>query len=144
LPEVNFAALGIAIQGLDAVDKLTATTYAFSTRRSQYVFHAGGFLYLNHAKVYVVDTATRTIALLYDLSPLRLRDLDGLDVLPDGRLAFSTATGQMLWVPFPAFNARREDIYIYDPTDGSVTLFFDGSVAGIDTLDALSLEIGTE
>jgi hypothetical protein len=135
---LNWSALGLNVQNLDAVDRLADGSFAFSTETNQTV----GPTYLRNENVYRVFPATGTIVLLFSGNALGLRDLDGVDVYPDGRVAFSTSTNFGIYGG--SIYLSHEDIYVYTPSTGTVVKHFDGSQASLDTLDAFAVGAGLE
>jgi hypothetical protein len=100
------------------------------------VKHAEGYTVLRPQNVYRFDPEAGTIALLFDGAALGLLDLDGVDVYPDGRVAFSTATNVFVRGVY----VKQQNVYTVEP-DGNLTLAFDGESLGLQSLDDFALEI---
>ena len=144
---VNWASLGINLQDLDALDRLDANRYAISTSTNQTVSHAGGSIYLRQENVYVVNVATRTIqaAPLLNGAAIGLTSLglDAVDIYPDGRVGFSTASNGFVTTPSGPFYVRQENAYVRS-ANGSVVQALNGGGLQLQTLDALTLGAGME
>lgn len=137
---VDWSALGLDIGSLDALDHLQDGSFAFSTATLRGVTHAGGFIVLRPENVYRFDPQAETLELLFDGRSLGLADLDGVDVL-GLRVAFSTATLRGVAHAGGFIVLRPENVYLFDATNGSLTLVLDGEDAGLQTLDAFTLGV---
>ena len=147
--EVGFHAEGPDIGSLDALDRLEDGSFAVSTLTTRGVAHVGGYIVLRPENVYRFDPVARTLTLLFDGRSLGLPDLDGVDLLPGlagggPRVAFSTATNRLIHTPTGVVLLEHENVYLYDPANGSVTLVLDGDAVGLLSLDAFSLGVGVE
>jgi hypothetical protein len=134
---LDWAALGIAVGTLDAVDLLPDGSVAFSTLQTRGVSHGGGYTVLRPQNVYRFVPATSALELLFDGRALGLADLDGVDVLSDGRVAFSTATSVFV----QGAVRRQENAYVLE-ADGKLSLALDGASLGLKSLDAFALAGG--
>ena len=69
-------------------------------------------------------------------------DVDGVNVLPDGRVVFSTSGNFSVAA---GVSGKDEDLFIYTPSTGAWAMYFDGSDVGLDTtgsedIDGLFIE----
>jgi hypothetical protein len=84
-----------------------------------------------------------TISLVFDGHALDLTSLDGVDLLPGGAVAFSTATTQFIGTGTGVQQLHHQNAYILDGTGGAM-LVLDGVSHQLTSLDAFSLARGLE
>ena len=90
---------------------------------------------------YRYDIVAGTVAPLDDWTALgtRLGNLDGLDFLWDGSIAFSTEANQNILQNNRMFAIRNENVYRFDPRTETFQLYFDGQALGLSALDAVDV-----
>jgi hypothetical protein len=129
---------GRGVFALEAFDVLGDGRLAFSTETTVVVGAGdGASLTLRPKNVYVVDPATGGIEPLADGEALGLRDLDAIDVRPDGTIVLSTSSDQ---VTRTGISLRHQNAYAWDLATGEVRLELDGRALGLYTLDAIDVE----
>ncbi len=128
----------LGLRSLDAIDRLADGSFAFSTASDQPL----GSLFLRDENVYRFIPPS-TVELFFDGQAIGLLSLDALDVLLDGSVVFSTASGQFLRTSTGVVFLQDRNAYLWEPS-GTVSLAFNGLSIGIVNLDALSLARGIE
>jgi hypothetical protein len=131
---VNWSALGIGLQELDALDRLDQNRYAISSSTNHWVGHAGGQVYVSHNSLYEVNVATRTVTSAPLLTVPSGLGLDAADVLPGGGVAFSTDSNGWLGSVY----VQQDNAYIRQP-NGTVVLGVNGQGLQLLSFDALTL-----
>ncbi len=133
--------LGVRLQTLNAIDCLGDGSYLISVDETRRVRHAGGRANMRPWQVWhmVPDgLGGATLELAKDFGPLGFTDVNGVDMLDDGRIAVSNR--ETRFVSLPGLNRIwKQNVYIYDPDDDSLIESFDGSDFYLDDLDALVL-----
>jgi hypothetical protein len=139
-PGLEWSAWGIEIGTLDALDRIDAWRYAFSTSLQHWVTHPGGQLVLRPESVYVLDTATGMLTTLLDGVALGLSGVDAVQVLDETRVAFSTPSN--VWVNLPSGGQylRHQNAYVFNGDD--LATLFDGESLEVTSLDAFALSGG--
>lgn len=138
-PAADWTSWGIGIGTLDALDQLRDGSLVFSTEVSRLVFYPGGQVNLLPQNAYRFDPSSGKISLFFDGRRLSLADLDGIDMLENGRVAFSTATNVQITTPGGVRHLLQENVYVYTDS-GDVALFVDGRGRGLYSLDAFDVE----
>jgi uncharacterized repeat protein (TIGR03803 family) len=135
---VNWKDHGIDITGanVDAVDLQQDGTIAFSVGTLRGVTHAGGYTVLRPQNVYRFDPESSTISLMFDGVAAGIPDIDGIDVDPDGRIAFSTKSSVFVNGTY----LRHQNAYTLDE-DGEASLALEGEALGLTTLDDFTLDL---
>lgn len=138
--ELNPQALGVNINEIDAFDALADGTYAISLGATQAVSVGGGFQTLYHQNVYIFDPAGPSVTTFWDAAADGVPNVDAVDILPDGRLLFSTSTSPYVSIGGSVIRLWAADLYRIDPVTKIVELIFDGSTRGVTgNLDAASV-----
>ena len=119
---------------IDALDVIDDTSAIFSVDSNQF---AGG-MYLYRQNAYEISGGG--ISLFWDGKSIGLDSMDGVDALPDGRIAFSTRWNQWLLNMY----VQHENSYIYDPASETLELGIDGAARHLNGLDGFSQGVGTE
>ncbi len=139
--ELNPRDLDVRLQTLNALDCLGDGSYLISVDETRRVRHAGGRANMRPWQVWhmVPDgLGGATLHLAKDFGPLGFTDVNGVDMLDDGRIAVSNRDTR--FVSLPGLNRIwKQNVYIYDPADDSLIESFDGSDFYLDDLDALVL-----
>lgn len=130
---------GIQIGSLDALEMLADGALGFSTAQVRGVTHGGGYTVLRPSNVYRFDAASGVISLLLDGEGLGLPNVDAVAVLLDGRLVFSTSSNKFLAAQ--GIYLRQKNAYVYEPADGSISLWLDADQLGLFSLDAIESAI---
>jgi hypothetical protein len=138
-PVQDWTAWGLSVAGLDAIDRLSDGTLAFSIEGYSWLTQAGISMILMPQNVYRFDPTQGTFELLFDGWTLGLVDLDGVDVLGNGSVAFSTTTDVWIMTATGGRLLRHQDVYVHS-ADNNVTLLVDGQARGLQSLDALDVE----
>ncbi|MCP3982201.1 MAG: hypothetical protein GY716_23075 [bacterium] len=139
--DLNWAAEGINLQSLNAVDMIDADTYLFSVAQAQVVIDGvSAFLLLRPSGVYRYDRTTGAIDEVLDATPLGMSNVDGVDQLPDGRIALSAASQGIAQLPGGLLLIHPAIVYITDPADATPNLIeaYDGPAAGLLTIDGFT------
>ncbi|MCP3980542.1 MAG: hypothetical protein GY716_14665 [bacterium] len=140
--DLNWSAEGIGLQSLNALDMIDADLYLFSVDTPQMVVDGTGVLsILKRSGVYSYDRTTGAIVEMLDAAALGMPNVDGVDLLPDGRLALSSASAGVAWLPGGPLIVYPAQVYIFDPGAGApnLTLAYDGSAAGLWGIDGFTL-----
>jgi hypothetical protein len=125
---------------VDAIDRLADGSYVFSVipNPTNYgVFGLGAGYQPGNLYRYIPGASGSwgRIELFYEMRSYQDQDIDGVDVLPDGRIALSWSRSALIH----GVNTRDENAYIFDPSDVGLVEAFDGESIFIWDLDALSL-----
>jgi len=139
-PLNDWASLGIRLGSLDALDPLWDGSIAFSTETHQYVLQEGTMFSLRHENVYRFDPISGLFELFFDGQALGLSALDAVDVLENGRVVFSTPTNRFVLTPRGGMVLRQQNAYLVRDL-GIVELALDGIAIGLQTLDAIDLDV---
>ncbi|MCP3978439.1 MAG: hypothetical protein GY716_03775, partial [bacterium] len=134
------------VLSLDGVSELPDGTWAVSVAESEPT-EIGGVIYnLQKEDIYLYDPVNATLATLVDSDQLGLLlptnapavpDINGLDVLHDGRIAFSVTT--TLAFTTPPFEFFDGGVYIYDPSDSSFVEANDPLALDLEQVNAIAI-----
>ncbi|MCP3980218.1 MAG: lamin tail domain-containing protein [bacterium] len=107
---------GVNLRQMNALDWLGPDAFAFSVGQAQTVVDgAGTFHVLYPSRVYTLDTNSGAVTLVLDAAGLGFSDVDGIDFLPDDRIALSSAATGIVALPGGAMIVNHKDVYIFDP-----------------------------
>ena len=133
--------LAFYMQGkVDAIDRLADGSFVFSViaNPTQYAtFGPGGGYRPGNLYRYIPGApgSYGVIETFLETGRYADSDIDGVDVLPDGRIALSWTRSQRIL----GVLTRDESVYIFDPATVTLVEAFNGPTAGVWDLDALSL-----
>jgi hypothetical protein len=130
---------GIEIGSLDALDRAADGRLIFSTSSYVWVAPTNGPLTLRPQNAYAFDAAAGTIDMAFDGVAVGLGDLDGIDLLGNGRIAFSTAANVFVMTPTGGRLLHQNQVYVRNP-NGEISLVVDAAARGIQSLDAFDVE----
>lgn len=143
--ELDWNAVGVTMRTIDGIDKLIDGSYAFSVDKDDNVAHLGGITRLRPWNVYRYvpgpGNTKGTISLMLNAGVLGFLNVDGLDVLSDGRFALSAATDNFVARPGGILRIWQQSVYIYDPVNDTLVLGTDLGVHGVQNLDAFTYEV---
>ena len=127
--------------GLNGMAVDTDSIYFSVVSRGQEYFSDPSPTLLEADCGYRYDIASGAVTPLDDWTALgtRLGNLDGLDYLWDGSIAFSTEDNRYILQNDRMFAIRNENVYRFHPTTGIFQLLFDGQKLGLSALDAVDV-----
>ncbi|MCP3977970.1 MAG: hypothetical protein GY716_01385 [bacterium] len=118
--DLDWSAEGINLASLNALDCIDPDTYLFSVGAAQVVIDGAGTLrVLYPSRVYRFVRTTGAIDEVLDAAPLGMANVNGIDLLPDGRLALTSAAQGIAQLPGGPVLVHPARIYITDPAAGS-------------------------
>jgi hypothetical protein len=144
--DLDWSDYGLNVHHVDAIDKIEDDHYAFSVSRTYFVRHSDGWILLEPHAIYEFHAEDGIIELLFDPGAyFHVRNVDALDVFPDGRIAFSTSASTFFTDDEDVLHRLwPQNAYVYDPEEETLSLAFDGGVLKLADIDAISLEAGRE
>ncbi|MCP3980566.1 MAG: M4 family metallopeptidase [bacterium] len=140
--DLDWSAEGINLSSLNALDMVDADTHLFSVAAAQVAIDgAGGFRVLYPSRVYSFDRTTGAIDEVLDASVLGMANVDGVDLLPDGRIALSPAAQGIAQLPGGATIVHPARVYITDPGAAGPNLIeaYNGPLARLLGIDGFTL-----
>ncbi|MCP3979502.1 MAG: hypothetical protein GY716_09260 [bacterium] len=140
--DLDWSAEGINLSSLNALDMVDADTYLFSVGTPQVVVDGTGApRVLYPSRVYLFDGTTGAIDELLDAAGLGMANVDGVDLLPDGRIALSPAAQGIAQLPGGAILVHPARVYVTDPGAPGPNLIeaYDGPAAGLLTVDGFTM-----
>ncbi len=139
--ELGWSAEGVAVPNIAALDRLPDGRIAFAVEARGWIHFAGGSMLAQPSIVYAYEPGSSVVGSLYDLGASGIPRIDGLHVLTDERVAFSTVR-TFVAGPGGLLNVFDGDILVFDASDGSVRFLARSSELGITDLDGLTSEFG--
>ncbi|MCP3979324.1 MAG: hypothetical protein GY716_08350 [bacterium] len=140
--DLDWSAEGINLSSLNALDMIDANTYLFSVDSAQVVLDGtGAARVLYPSRVYIFDRTTRAIEELLDASVLGMANVDGIDLLPDGRVALSAAAQGIVSLPGGVMLVHPARVYISDPCASGPDLIeaYDGPSTRLLRIDGMTM-----
>ncbi|MCP3980979.1 MAG: hypothetical protein GY716_16915, partial [bacterium] len=140
--DLDWSAEGINLQSLNALDMVDTDTYLFSVGTPQVVVdRTGTFRVLYPSRVFRFDRTTGAIDEVLDASALGMANVDGVDLLPDGRIALSPAAQGIAQLPGGATIVHPARVYITDPDAPGPNLIeaYDGPLARLLGIDGFTM-----
>lgn len=127
--------------GLNALAVDGDSIYFSVVDRGQEYFGSSTPTLLEATCGYRYDVGSGTVTPLNDWTTLGLEvgKLDGLDILWDGSITFSTETTTHVLQDGAMYPIRQENIYRFDPSTAKFQMFFDGEAFGLSALDAMDV-----
>ncbi|MCP3978249.1 MAG: hypothetical protein GY716_02800 [bacterium] len=140
--DLDWSAEGINLQSLNALDMVDADTYLFSVGAPQVVVDGtGASRVLYPSGVYRFDRGTGAIDEVLDATGLGMADVNGVDLLPDGRIALSPAAQGIAPLPGGAMIVHPARAYItdLDAPGPSLVEAYDGPSARLLRIDGFTM-----